>query len=624
MQGIRANILNGRPAPCEHDRLPVARIGTVQPHGVLMVVVPETGAVEHVSANVEDILGVPVRNVLGQQPTVCFSDPESNGRILEILRPGRRFFDNPTMLFSNGKRFEAICHFSDNRVFIEIEPYWPAEHDYATMVGTAIDAISRTTTVQGLYDASARMMHFVTKYDRVKLYKFVSHGHGVVVAEHHAADTKLPTSFLGYHFSATDIPETAKEILLTGKSRQKPTQSPSVPLMTRGADGQVRESGNSVDMTDCWLRGIHPCDNGYNKNLGVGSNIIFPVCLDSSLWGLFVVHHKDEKFLNYDSRVVIEQLTMMFISRLIELEAVEARIPERQRLGMQMLSALESGQELLATLSAARNAGGSMVSLHAMQAASRHLAALAPTYVSSNGVDFVMPGRPEDKFSSDLLRMVDADGAAVVRAGRGAHVHLIGSTPDPLAVRGLCGLFGSRLPGFSQGGWRVFATDALGDHAPVTDDMKDKACGLLAVPIGEQGDMILWFRREQVVDATWAGRPPTEAERHSETMFRARNDFVAHKAPLGGASRPWYESEVLLAAQFAAAVAEQWQKQMRASHPAPAPMEPMPSFGIDAMSSPQPAEPEQERSSNSVFGLNGSMVDTMRQPAGMARWSPMG
>lgn len=622
MQGIRANILNGRPAPCEHDRLPVARIGTVQPHGVMMVVIPETGTVEHVSANVEDILGVAARTILGQTPTLAFPDPESNARLQDILRPGRQFFDNPTMLLANGKRFEAICHVADNRLFIEIEPYWPAEHDYATMVGTAVDSIARQSSVQGLYDASARMMHFVTKFDRVKLYKFVSHGHGVVVAEHHAPDTKLPNSFLGYHFSATDIPETAKEILLTGKTRQKPTQNPSVPLLMRGHDGSPRESGQAVDMTDCWLRGIHPCDNGYNKNLGVGSNIIFPVCLDSTLWGLFVVHNKDEKFLNYDSRVVIEQLTMMFMSRLIELEALEARIPERQRIGMQMLKSLEAGQELLATLSAARSGGAATISLHAMQAASRHLAALAPTYVSSNGVDFVVPGRPEDKFSSDLLRMVDADGCAVVRAGRGAHVHLVGVTPDPLAVRGLVGLFGTRLPALGGGGWRVFATDSLADHAPISDEMRGIASGVLAAPIGEQGDMILWFRRERVIDAVWAGRPPTEAERHSEQMFRARADFAAHHAPLGGASRPWYESEVMLAAQFAAAVAEQWSRHMRAAAPPPLPMapEPMASFGIEAMGAEAGGEPERGEP-NQVFGLNGSMVDAMRQPAGLPRWS---
>ncbi|WP_158291960.1 GAF domain-containing protein [Paracraurococcus ruber] len=572
MPSIRARIWNGRPLPCEHDTLPIARIGTVQPHGVMMVVVPETGCVEHVSANVEEILGVPARAVLGQQPTMAFQDPESVRRLQDILRPGRRFFENPTPLQARGRAFEAICHLRDGRLFIEIEPYVTAEHDYQTMVSAAVDAISRQTTVQGLYAAAARMMHFVTRYDRVKLYKFLSHGHGVVVAEQHAPDSKLPGSFLGYHFSASDVPEAAKEILLTGKTRQKPTQRGSVPLLMRGPDGEPTESGPRIDMTDCWLRGIHPCDNGYNNNLGVGSNIIFPVCLDDSLWGLFVVHNKDEKFLNYDSRAVIEQLTMMFASRLVELEAGEARIEERQRLAQQMVATVEAAQAMLSSTPNLRGDHGNSIRLHAMHAMSRHVAALAPTYVSATGLDRAVAGNPEDRFSFDLLRLADADGAAVLRAGPGGHVHLIGATPDALAVRGLAALFGSRLPAFEEGEGRVFATDALGDFAPLTPDLIAVASGLLAAPIGNRGDMILWFRKERVIDAIWAGRPPSVAELNSEKMFRPRDDFAAHRAPLAGASRPWLESEVLLAAQFAVAVSQAWQGTRRdGAEPMPPP-----------------------------------------------------
>jgi len=628
MQSIRAQILNGRPAPCEHDTLPIARIGTVQPHGVMMVVIPETGVVEHVSANVEAILGVPARQLLGQQPTMAFRDPEAASRIADILRPGRRFFDNPARLAANGRAFEAICHLRGGRLFLEIEPYVEAEHDYATMVGAALEAIARETSVQGLFNAAARMMHTVTGYDRVKLYKFVSHGHGVVVAEHHAPDTKLPFSFLGYHFSASDIPESAKEILLTGKTRQKPTQLASVPLLTRGPGGEPRESGQDVDMTDCWLRGIHPCDNGYNRNLGVGSNIIFPVCLDQTLWGLFVVHNQEEKFLNYDSRVVIEQLTMMFISRLIELEAHEARIEERQLLAVQMVGAIEAGQEMLATLSAARGGKAAGVGLHAMQAASRHLAALAPTYVSQNGADFAVPGRPEDKFSSDLLRLVDADGAAVLRSGRAGHVHLIGTTPDPVAVRGIAALFGTRLPGFGGNGWRIFATDALGDHAPIGDALRAIASGLLVAPIGDRGDMILWFRRERIIDAVWAGRPPSTAELNSEAMFRSRSDFAAHRAPLAGASRPWLETEVLLAAQFAATIAEQWQRHQKA---APLAQEsPQSAFGLLGAGSATNFEPPPEPDNGPlpfaqmIGGISISANPHRHESAAGSRWNAFG
>ena len=574
MPTIRSHIWNGRPAPCEHDALPLARIGTVQPHGVMMIVSPDTGAVEHVSANVEPIFGVAPRMVLGSQPIVAFEDPASRQSIADIARPGRRFFDNPTQITVRGQRFEAICHINDNRLFIEIEPYVPAEHDYETMVQTALESMAQQTTVAGLYETAARLMHFVTRYDRVKLYKFLNHGHGVVVAEHHAPNSQLKASYLGYHFSAADIPEAAKDILRTGKTRQKPTQRGSVPLLMLGPDGMVRESGQAVDMTDCWLRGIHPCDNGYNRNLGVGSNIIFPVCVDNAVWGLFVVHNREEKFLNYDTRAVIEQMTMMFASRLIELEAMEARIPERLKMAMSMIGTIEAGQAALNTTSAIRGDQAATLRLHAMHSLSKHVAALAPTYVSATGTDLAEPGRAEDRFSADLLRVADADGAAVIRTGAGGHIHLVGSTPDATTVRGIASMFGSRLPGFSESGWRVFATDALPDHIPLSEALRTTATGLLAAPIGSRGDMILWFRKEHVVDATWAGRPPSGAELRSEAMFRPRTDFAAHRAPLCGASRPWLEAEVSLAAQFAAAITEFWQRTQRGGPPTASPFQP--------------------------------------------------
>lgn len=613
MASIRAHIWNGRPAPCEHDDLPIARIGTVQPHGVMMVVIPETGIVEHVSANVEEILGIPARVVLGHQPTVAFRDSDSLARLSEILRPGRRYFDNPTPLVANGRRFEGICHLRDGKLFLEIEPYVEAQHDYETMVATALDAVARQTTVRELYEAAAQMMNFVTSYDRVKLYRFLPHGHGVVVAEFHAPNSKLPASFLGFHFSASDVPEAAKEILRTGKTRQKPTQRGSVPLLTLGDDGDPVPSGDSINMTDCWLRGIHPCDNGYNRNLGVGSNIIFPICIDNVVWGLFVVHNRDEKFLNYESRIVIEQLSMMFASRLIELEAYEARIPERQRLSQQMVATIEGSQSMLAAMSAMRGDQMNSARLHAMHSVSRHVAALAPTYVSVSGVEVAATGRAEDRFSTDLLRLADADGAAVLRAGPAGHVHLVGLTPDVLTVRGIAAMFGTRLPTFDSSDWRVFATDSLGDYMPAGPELRSIASGLMAVPIGNRGDMILWFRREQVVDAVWAGRPPSVSELNSEAMFRSRADFAAHRAPLAGAARPWLDQEVLLASQFASAVGDVWQRSQRSTGNT----SPKPSFELpgDPVVVDHRADPE----GISARGP-GSLAVTV-PPAASSRWN---
>jgi light-regulated signal transduction histidine kinase (bacteriophytochrome) len=280
------------------------------------------------------------------------------------------------------------------------------------------------------------------------------------------------------------------------------------------------------------------------------------VNFDSKIWGMFVVHNQATKFLNYESRVVIEQLTMMFSCRLIELEAVEAHLEDRDRLSKGMLRAISSGVDLMRRIGEADDEDGSSGRLHAVYGLSHHLAALTPTYKSATGLGTAKLNDPHDRFGADLMRLADADGVAVLRSGHAPYVHLVGTTPDALSVRGLAAMFGNGLPAFGRSDYRVFATDALGDFVPLSEHVGKVACGLLAAPISDCGDFILWFRKEQVIDAIWAGRPPSSAELNSTKMLQARDDFAATHAPLTGAARPWLEAEVALACEFAAAVAE--------------------------------------------------------------------
>ncbi|CAL75164.1 Bacteriophytochrome protein [Bradyrhizobium sp. ORS 278] len=567
MNTLASCIHNGRPAPCAHDSLPVARIGSCQPHGVMLVLTHGVDAIEHVSANVKEILGISVADALGRSPVEIFKESGSRERMLEILRPGRMFFDNPTMLTVNGRKFEAICHVRSGKLFIEIEPYVEAERDYATLVAEATEQLAKQRSIDGLYQCAVEMMNFVTGYDRVKLYKFVSHGHGQVVAEKHSETTRLPASFLHVFFAASDIPTDAMEILSTGKTRAKPQSgSPSVPLMTRSPDGGIVPTGSTLDLTDAWLRGIHECDNGYNRNLGVESNLIFPVNVDDRVWGLFVIHNFECKFLNYDSRVVIEQMTMMFISKLIELEALEARIDDRYKIASELIAAVDNGRRIIEQIGESR-ADSSWIHKKTCQMVAAQLAALSPRFFVDE--EAAKPAAALEKFEVDLLNMMDADGAAIVRAGRHSHVRLIGSTPDSLTVRGIVAQFGDRLPSLAESNFRVFATDALPDMLPISGEARARACGMVATALGdESGNFILWFRAENVIDAEWAGQPPSRQELMSPKMFRPKTSFALHRQPLDGASRPWLEVEVRLAAEFGDAISAVWRKSLDRRRPA--------------------------------------------------------
>jgi two-component system, chemotaxis family, sensor kinase Cph1 len=479
MTNIRSCIFNGRPAPSTHDDLELARIGSCQPHGVILAVGRHSGCVEHVSANCMELLGVEAEEVLGQRASSIVSDPDSVSILESILQPGREYFDNPQLIVAGTAEFEAICHVRGEHLFIELEPMVEAENDYPTMVTHALDLLSRQQSRSGLYSAAVDLMQYRDRLGSREALPFRLARPWRRGRREALEGQPVAGSFLNIHFSAADIPEAAKEILRTGKTRQKPTQAPSVMLVTRNASGVIMPSGEAVDLTDCWLRGIHPCDNGYNTNLGVGSNIIFPVMVDSELWGLFVVHNKEEKFLNYDSRSVIEQITMMFIARLLEIEEIEGRISDRYALGNEILKTVEDADGFMANPVGRTDRVRSFF----IQAAQRGTLSLTPSCTGVGPVEY-SGRRSGDSLSDDLLALVKADGAAVYRPSLGGHVHLVGKTPDPLEVRGIASLFGAGLPAFGEGEWRVFATDALGDYTSVPAGVLSVAAGLLAAPIG--------------------------------------------------------------------------------------------------------------------------------------------
>jgi len=151
-----------------------------------------------------------------------------------------------------------------------------------------------------------------------------------------------------------------------------------------------------------------------------------------------------------------------------------------------------------------------------------------------------------------LLDLVEADSAAIVRHGR---VTTIGDAPAAMAVFALASMFGRELPDLGHGNLPVFATDNLSGFAPVAAEIKDRAAGMLAVSLSDDVPAyLIWFRREQIVHATWAGNPEDEARASGATSANPRASFAAWKADIRNLSRPWVLEDIEVADELSAAV----------------------------------------------------------------------
>jgi light-regulated signal transduction histidine kinase (bacteriophytochrome) len=114
-----------------------------------------------------------------------------------------------------------------------------------------------------------------------------------------------------------------------------------------------------------------------------------------------------------------------------------------------------------------------------------------------------------------------------------------------MAVFAIASMFGRELPDLRHGNLPVFATDNLSRIAPVTEAVKDQAAGVLAISLSDDvQSLLLWFRREQIVHATWAGNPAAVDRDYAPGRANPRGSFAAWKEDIRNLSRPWAIEDV--------------------------------------------------------------------------------
>jgi light-regulated signal transduction histidine kinase (bacteriophytochrome) len=547
MRDLRAAIRNQPPAEHPYDGEALHMPGTVQPYGVLLVVDPRTRQVQFVSENAATLLGIPANEILNRS-YLSLSDNDRERRILQdSIAADTILFPNPLRLTVKGRAFDAVFHANAGSHLIEIEPTDPGDSPYADMASHAVEELVDPGSIEELYQRAVRVVRDVTGFDRVMLYRFDARFNGQVLAE---SVREGLGSFLGLFFPSGDITARARELYTRNFTRYIPDIA-GVPARLVGVHpgGGTAESGHPVDMTHANLRSVYPCHITYLNNIGVKASMSFSITVDGRLWGLFACHHYAPRRVSYEQRVVCEQTAMMFIYKLTSLSSIAARIAQRTTGVAKIGRSIAVGAALARRLSALDGAWSDAADQAVAQPMLQR--ALAAIYAETSwllGPDGggPMPSSggltPQQRL---LLDVVEADSAAVVRHG---HVYRIGDAPPDLAIFAIASMFGRELPDLSHGELPVFAADNLSVIAPVTAEIKDRAAGLLAVSLSDQSPAyLLWFRREQIVHATWAGNPTAEGPGTAAEGLNPRASFAAWKQDVRDLSRPWVIEDVEVA-----------------------------------------------------------------------------
>jgi len=177
-----ANLTN-----CERELIHLA--GSIEPHGVLLVLELETLRVLQVSANIAELLGEEPDAILGRplpewHPTLA-------GAVRDVL--AREPLHGPVPLLvrfppsHGGAVLEGTLHRTDTQgLVLELEPPPPASAasgaSLPASVRGVIAQITAATSTDLLCETTARALRGVIGYDRVMVYRFDPDGHGEIVA----------------------------------------------------------------------------------------------------------------------------------------------------------------------------------------------------------------------------------------------------------------------------------------------------------------------------------------------------------------------------------------------------------------------------------------------------------
>ncbi len=485
---------------CERELIHLA--GSIQPHGLLLVLAEPGLTVMQASANAGELLG------LAQEALLASALDDLGGSLAAGVRQVAATQDLtdpvPLQCHSAGdgrpRGWEGAVHrVRAGELVVELEPVPEdalAPERSATdrqrllaQVSAAVQRFSNAASIGVLADAAAQCFREITGYDRVMVYKFDADGHGKIIAE--ARDARLD-SLLGHHYPATDIPQRARELYLRNRVRVLVDvhYQPS-PLQRAAAARDTAE----LDMSMCGLRSMSPLHLQYLKNMGVTGTLVVSLVREGRLWGLVAAHHYSARHLRYAVRAASDLLAEVISTRIAAIENyAHAQVAVLvRRLEQRLIEATSTeGDWRLALFRNPRT----------------------------------------------LLQPLEASGAALFSDGE---ILTSGEVPSTPELRELLQWVDGQ-PFESP-----FACSSVAKANPALDSLTPTASGVLAVKLStSRPDYLMWFRKEQLLTVTWAGDPSKPMVGNDPLELSPRRSFAAWSEIARGTALPWTSAELAL------------------------------------------------------------------------------
>jgi two-component system, chemotaxis family, sensor kinase Cph1 len=488
------------------DREPIHIPGSIQPHGLLMVLKEPELTVLQVSSNTFEMIGLLPEQVLNQPLSTLLEETYLDylKRCLQRTQLER----NPLYIFtvkvkSAPQAFDGIVHRIQDMVVLELEPSKAVlpegGPDLYSQVRAIVANLRTTLTSPELCQVIAEEVKRLTGFDRVMVYRFDAEWNGEVIAE---ARLESLTSYLGLHYPASDIPKQARALYMLSWLRLIAdvayTPIPITPTLNP-------ITGITLDMSYAVLRSVSPIHIQYLKNMGAKASMSISLLKENRLWGLIACHHHSAAlYVPYEVRTACEllgQVVSLQLSSKEDSEYYEYKLK---------LQAVQS-------------------KLTQFMSADEHY------------IDGLTQHQP------NLLDFIEAQGVAIWFEGE---CILLGQTPPEVEVRRL--IYWLKNNKITD----IYHTDSLSESYEAASNFKEVASGLLAISISlAQTQYILWFRPEVIQTVNWGGDPnkPVVVGENGLQLL-PRTSFDLWKETVSLKSLPWRNCEIEAAQEFRNAI----------------------------------------------------------------------
>lgn len=471
------------------DKEPIHIPGKIQSHGFLIAVNTTSFEISYASENVKEYFDVEIGQLLNKHISTFNSLlKQKEVDLLQLLNLGKSQDNfnvlNPYKLIINDRPFYLIIHQSEDNYVLEFETL-TLEYDIQNIIGKSVSEILTNKSLQSLLNKAALEVKNMIGYDRVMIYKFQEDGHGEVVAEVKNDDLD---PFLGLHYPASDIPKQARELYKLNITRIIADVN-----STSSAIGTF--SSKPLDLTHATLRAVSPIHIQYLKNMGVQSSYSISLLSEGNLWGLIACHNYSPKFIDFRAREGTK-LIGQILSSALEYKQLEEDNEQSALLdnAVQELSILlDKDPDLISALTTHK---------------------------------------------STLLDVTQATGVAIVFEDK---CYTLGVTPDQDQ---LTDLFKWLKLTMNES---IYHTTKLSAVYKPAKQFAENASGILACILSkDMGELIVWFKPEQIQAINWAGNPekPLEQAEDGTMNLSPRNSFASWAEIVKNTSNKWLQAEI--------------------------------------------------------------------------------